>query len=77
MIKQDSHSEHWRKRIEAILKKSNKSDYSNFKAYRIITLLECMSKISEKIIANRLAYYASLNLTETKSMNLKSLLDHE
>ena len=77
LIKQDSHPVHWRKGIEAILKKSNKSDYSNSKAYRIITLLECMSKISEKIIANRLTYYASLNSTETKSMNLKPLLDHE
>ena len=36
-----------------------------------------MSKISEKIIANRLAYYASLNSIKTKSMNLKSLLNHE
>ena len=36
-----------------------------------------MNKISEKIIINKLTYYANLNLIKTKSMNLKSLLNHK
>ncbi len=46
-----------REEIEAILKKSNKSNYIASKAYRIITLLNCLEKISEKIIVSRLSYF--------------------
>ena len=65
--------------MRAILKKSNKSDYSNFKTYKIITLLKYLSKISEKIIAKRLAYYASLiDIKSQQSNELKSnLLDSD
>ena len=65
--------------MKAILKKPNKLDYSNSKVYRIITLLKCLSKISEKIIANRLAYYASLiDIKSQQSNELKSnLLDFD
>jgi hypothetical protein len=48
----------WREAIGAILPKVNKPDYSTPKAYRIIALLNCLGKISEKIIANRLAIYS-------------------
>ena len=78
LISQGSHPQQWRKKIGAILKKPNKPDYSNPKAYRIITLLECLGKISEKIIANRLAYYASLvETTDIQNMGLKSQLLEE
>ena len=60
LIQQDHYLIQQKKGLEAILKKSNKLDYSKFKAYRIITLLICLEKVSEKIIANRLVYYASL-----------------
>ena len=42
----------------AILKKKNKPDYTAPKAYRIIAPLNCLGKISEKIIATRLSYLA-------------------
>ena len=48
----------WREAIGAILPKPNKPDYSVPKAYRIIALLNCLGKVSEKIIANRLAIYS-------------------
>ena len=56
LIKNGYHSQCWKESIEAILKKSNKVDYSQSKAYRIIMLLNCLRKISEKIIATRLSH---------------------
>ena len=40
------------------LKKQNKLDFSAPKAYRIIALLKCLGKISEKILATRLSFLA-------------------
>ena len=45
--------------IKIILKKSNKNA-SLLKSYRIISLLNCLGKISEKIIARRLAFLANI-----------------
>ena len=51
------------------MKKSNKVDYSQFKAYRIIMLLNCLRKISEKIIATRLSYFVEhLNLLHNEQI---------
>ena len=41
--------------------KQNKTDYINPKAYQIIALLNCLRKISEKIIATRLSYLAEIS----------------
>ena len=55
--------------MEAIFKKSNKADYSQSKAYRIIMLLNCLRKISEKIIATRLSHFAEhLNLLHNEQI---------
>jgi hypothetical protein len=37
-----------------ILNKPQKPDYSIAKAYQPISLLECMGKVLEKIVANRI-----------------------
>jgi hypothetical protein len=37
----------------AILAKPDKPDYSILKAYRIISLLNCLGKVSERILAKR------------------------
>jgi ribonuclease HI len=52
------HPTNWRQATGAILKKPNKPDYSIPKAYRIISLLNCLGKISERIFAQRLSYLA-------------------
>lgn len=39
---------------------SAKRDYSRPKAYRIISLLNCLGKVSEKILARKLAHLAEL-----------------
>ncbi len=48
----------WRKAIAIALKKPNKPDYSNPRAYRLITLLESLGKVLEKVIAKRLTFLA-------------------
>ena len=46
----------WRTAVAVALQKPNKPDYTQPHAYRLITLLECMGKILEKIIACRLTF---------------------
>jgi len=46
-------------------------DRTTSKEYRIITLLNCLAKMAEKIIATRIAYFAE-NL-----LYGKEILDHE
>ena len=55
------HPHCWREGIGAILKKGNKPDYTTPKAYRVIVLLNCLGKVSEKIIAKRLSYLSEAN----------------
>ncbi len=50
LIENDYHSKIWREGTRIILKKSDKLNYSISKIYRIITLLNCLDKIAEKII---------------------------
>ena len=53
----------WRKAVAIALRKPNKPDYSNPRAYRLITLLECLAKVLERIVANCLTFLAGeLNL---------------
>jgi len=42
--------------IAIALKKSNKPDYTQFRAYRFITLLEYIGKLLKKVVACRLTY---------------------
>jgi len=61
LIENDYHWKIWRKDTRIILKKSNKLNYSISKTYRIITLLNCLNKVAEKIIAVWLSYKAEIN----------------
>jgi Reverse transcriptase (RNA-dependent DNA polymerase) len=57
------HPKSWRKAIAIALRKPNKPDYSNPRAYRLITLLECLAKVLERIVAKHLTFLAGqLNL---------------
>jgi hypothetical protein len=42
----------------SILRKLDKPDYTALKAYRVIALLNCLGKVSERILAQRLGYLA-------------------
>lgn len=48
----------WRKATGIVLKKPGKPDYSQPKAYRVISLLNCLGKALERILASRLGYLA-------------------
>ncbi len=55
LLNNDYHSTYWHQTINVILKKDKNSDYSVLKTYQIIMLLNCLNKISEKIIVLRLS----------------------
>jgi hypothetical protein len=48
----------WKQAIGVILKKPRKLDYSLLKTYKVISLLNYLGKVSERILAQRLAYLA-------------------
>ena len=79
LIERGYHPNCWKEAIGIILKKPNKADYSKPKAYRIISLLNCLGKLSEKLIANRLGFLAEttdlLNSTQIGGRLQKSAID--
>ncbi len=58
LINQGYHPKVWKQATGFILKKPKKPDYSQPKAYRVISLLNCLGKVSERILARRLSYLA-------------------
>jgi ribonuclease HI len=73
------HPRCWRQATGAVLKKPSKPDYSLPKAYRIISLLNCLGKVSERILAQRLGYLAEtsaiLHPTQIGGRQKKSAID--
>jgi hypothetical protein len=49
----------WKNSIGIIIPKPLKPSYSTPKAYRVISLLNCLGKVLEKIFATRLGYLAN------------------
>ncbi len=74
LIENDYHSKIWREDTRIILKKSDKSNYSISKTYRIIMLLNCLDKVAEKIIAVQLSYTAEIN---DKLLNFDQIKDRK
>jgi hypothetical protein len=58
LLRAGYHPKAWREATIVVIKKNGKPDYSAPKAYRPISLLNCLGKVSEKIMATRLAYMA-------------------
>ena len=56
-IQQGIHPQRWKSSITISLRKPNKPDYSQPKAYRPIALLNTLGKILESIVATRLSYW--------------------
>ena len=59
LIKTGYHPKCWKEAVGIILKKQNRKATIP-KSYRVISLLNCLGKIVEKIIASRLAYLAEI-----------------
>jgi len=74
LIENDYYLKIWREGTEIILKKSDKLNYSISKTYRIITLLNCLDKVAEKIIAMQLFYTAEIN---DKLLNFDQIKDRK
>ncbi len=51
----------WKKSVVKVLPKPGKTDFTDAKAYRPISLLPIMGKISEKLIIQRIMYYLKTN----------------
>ena len=58
LIKYRYHPVCWKEAVRVILKKAGRKA-SIPKSYRVVSLLNCLGKISEKIVATRLAYLAN------------------
>ena len=73
------HPKCWRKGIGVVFPKPKKEDYSNPKSYRVITLLNCLGKVLEQILATRLSYLANigtlLHETQMGSRKQRSAID--
>lgn len=52
------HPKCWKRADGAVLSKPNKPDYTQPKAFRVISLLNCLGKVSERVLAKRLGYLA-------------------
>ena len=52
------HPKAWKQATGAILKKASKPSYLVPKAYRVISLLNCLGKVSKRILVKRLSYLA-------------------
>ena len=62
LLNKGYHPKCWKQATGFILKKPNKPDYSQPKSYRVISLLNCLGKVSERILAKRLSYLAETTL---------------
>ena len=60
------HPPRWKEAVVVVIPKPDRPDYTAPKAHRPISLLECMSKLLEKVVANRLQHdITSLDLIPT------------
>src|SRR6266496_830116 len=80
LIRLGYHPKCWKIAIGVILRKlGEKRNWSEPKSYRIISLLNCLGKIAEKIIAARLAYLAEttdlLHFDQIDERRKKSAID--
>ena len=60
MFEYRHHSKYWKTAVDIIFAKQGKSDYSALKLYRIISLLNTLSKVLKELFAARLGYYANI-----------------
>lgn len=51
----------WKRVKEVLLSKPNNLYYTNVKAYIVISLLNCLGKVSEKVVADMLVEWYEVN----------------
>ena len=68
LIESGYHPKYWKKAIGVILRKQNRKA-TILKSYRVVSLLNCLGKVAEKIIATRLSCLAeSTDLLDSNQM---------
>jgi Reverse transcriptase (RNA-dependent DNA polymerase) len=55
------HLKTWKKAKEILLRKPNKSNYSIAKSYRVISLLNYLGKVAEKVATTAIANFCETN----------------
>jgi hypothetical protein len=55
------HSKAWKKAKGILLRKLNKSDYFIAKSYRVISLLNYLGKVAEKVAVTAIANFCEIN----------------
>ena len=60
-IRLQYHPQRWRHAKGVLLEKPNKSDRTLEKSYRVISLLNCLGKIVEKVVAEQLSQFCEAN----------------
>ena len=51
------HPQEWKKARGILLEKGGRRDFSLVRSYRVISLLNCMGKVLEKVVAEQLSQY--------------------
>jgi Reverse transcriptase (RNA-dependent DNA polymerase) len=78
-LKVGHHPRPWKKAIVCVIPKPNRADYTLAKNYRPISLLECLGKLLEKIVAKiiygEMAKHALVPTTQFRGRNASSTLD--
>ncbi len=78
LIQFDYHSKCWKEAVNVIIRKENRKATIS-KSYRVVSLLNCMRKVAEKIIAIRLSYTAEtsdlLDADQMSERRQKSAID--
>src|SRR6266487_166774 len=78
LIQFEYHSKCWKEAVGMILRKGNRKATIS-KSYRVVSLLNCLRKVAEKIIATRLSYIAKtsdlLDSDQMSDRRQKSAID--
>jgi hypothetical protein len=78
-LKAGHHPQPWKEAIVCVIPKPNRTDYTLAKNYRPISLLECLGKLLEKVVAkiiySEMAKYALVPTTQFGGRNASSTLD--
>ena len=51
------HPKEWKKARGILLEKRGKRDFGLVRSYQVISLLNCIGKVVEKVVAEKLSYY--------------------
>lgn len=73
------HLKEWKRDREILLKKGGKRDLGLVRSYRVISLLNCMGKVVEKVVAKQLSQYcetySKLHPAQIRARKERSVID--